>query len=47
MECVDKATDKKVAVICVFSKDSDGMITATPFAKLFDGNPYDELLPPT
>ena len=46
LECVDKLTKKEVAVICAITKDADGMVTMVPFAKMFDGNPYDELEPP-
>lgn len=44
MECTD-ATGKPVYVICA-THEADGAIVFTPLAKLFDGNPYDELNPP-
>lgn len=47
MDCIEKATGEHVAVICAVSKDPDsneGIIT--PFAKFFNGNPY-ELLEPS
>lgn len=47
LECQDKKTKKPVIVIMVRSdKGSDGKIPFTPFAKMFDGDPYDELNPP-
>lgn len=46
MECTDKA-GKSVYVICATFKEEDGTVVFTPFAKLFDGNPYDELNPPS
>lgn len=45
VETSDKATGKKVYVICAVQRDGE-MIEIVPFAKLFDGNPYDELVPP-
>lgn len=46
MECDDRATGKKVAVVCAVYV-TDGVYTFVPIAKLFDGNPYEELNPPT
>lgn len=34
-------------VLCATQEYPDGSIALIPFAKLFDGNPYDELHPPT
>jgi hypothetical protein len=45
LECQDKATGKIVNVICALNRMNDG-IEFAPLAKLFDGNPYDELNPP-
>jgi len=45
MACVDKATGKDVAVICAVSEEGNLKIMI-PLAKMFDGNPYDELIPP-
>ena len=48
VECTDAATGKPVMVICAFGYDKDtGEVTTVPLAKLFDGNPYEELLPPS
>lgn len=45
VSCRDKATGKTVAVLCVM-QECDDEIIMTPLARLFDGNPYDELEPP-
>ncbi len=45
MECTDTATGKPVMVICATQKRGEE-IAFVPLAKLFDGNPYDELDPP-
>lgn len=48
IECTDAVTGKPVMVICAFSHDSaTGEVITVPLAKLFDGNPYEELVPPT
>lgn len=51
VECQDKKTGSYVAVICATQwtpapegEESEG--TLVPLAKLFEGNPYDELLDP-
>lgn len=47
MECTDVATKKPVITICAVSWDSDTKTySMSPFAKMFDGNPYNELEPP-
>ena len=46
MECTDKITGKPVYTICAMNL-VDGEIAMVPIAKLFDGNPYEELNPPT
>jgi hypothetical protein len=45
MECTDKVTKKKVMVICAVQMVGEEY-EMVPFAKLFDGNPYEELDPP-
>ena len=45
MECTDKVTQNTVMVICAMQM-VDGEYEFVPFAKMFDGNPYDELDPP-
>lgn len=45
MECTDKATGKTVMAICAVSRVK-GKFVFSPLAKMFDGNPYEELVPP-
>lgn len=48
MECQDAKTKEPVVVICAFQRnDENNEITTIPLAKMFDGNPYDQLIPPT
>lgn len=47
MECTDKVTGKPVMVICAVGRDDDGQYVFSPLAKMFDGNPYEEIDPPT
>ena len=46
MECTDVATGKPVIVVCMVSKSGDEIVMV-PVAKMFDGDPYKELAPPT
>lgn len=48
LECVDKDTGKPIPVICAVqpSGDEAAPIEFVPFAKLFLGNPYEEVDPP-
>jgi hypothetical protein len=46
MECNDAVTGKPVMVVCAVQRDGDSF-EMMPLAKLFDGNPYEELIPPT
>lgn len=45
MDCTDKETGEHVAVICTVQFDGT-LYNTTPFAKFFNGNPYDTLEPP-
>lgn len=45
MECTDKISGKPVIVICCVNNDGEEY-EFTPIAKMFDGNPYEELTPP-
>ena len=45
MECTDTATGKPVITICAVNT-INGEYEFTPLAKMFDGNPYEELSPP-
>lgn len=46
VECTDKVTGKNVYAICAIQPAPDSKVDIIPFAKMFDGNPYDELDPP-
>ena len=45
--CTDAATGKMVATVCALSRSTTDEITLVPLAKLFDGDPYEELAPPS
>jgi hypothetical protein len=45
MDCVEKATGEHVAVICACVPQGEDMLF-TPFAKFFNGNPYELLSSP-
>jgi hypothetical protein len=45
MECQDNASKKKVYVVCMVGREN-GQYIFTPVAKMFDGNPYEEVNPP-
>lgn len=47
LECQDAVTGKPVITVCAVMRDTDGTIQLAPFAKMFDGDPYEELIPPT
>lgn len=46
VECEEVATGKLVCAICAVNKNEDGTYEFVPLAKMFDGNPYEELKPP-
>lgn len=46
VECTDKKTGATVIAVCAIGRDGSDY-TVHPFARMFDGNPYDELNPPT
>ena len=45
VECVDRKTGKKVNVLCATSTEG-GVVRMQPLARLFSGNPYNEVVPP-
>jgi|SRR5580658_4483430 hypothetical protein len=45
MECKDKKTGELVAVIGAMNAQGH-RVGFVPFARMFNGNPYDQLLPP-
>ena len=44
-ECTDRRTGKKVNVLCATSTEG-GVVRMQPLARLFSGNPYNEVVPP-
>ena len=46
IECQDAETGEPVVVLAAFSRQDDGEVVVTPMARLFDGNPYEQLLIP-
>jgi hypothetical protein len=45
MECTDKATGQTVYTVCAVYIE-DNQYVFVPLAKMFDGDPYEELNPP-
>jgi hypothetical protein len=45
LDCIERGTNEHVAVICAISTDGE-QFSFTPFAKFFNGNPYELLIPP-
>lgn len=46
IECKDAMTKKPVMTVCAVNRLKNDMIDTVPVAKLFDGNPYEELISP-
>lgn len=46
LECTDKATGKTVIALVAVQHEDNGDFAMVPLAKMFDGNPYEELEPP-
>jgi hypothetical protein len=46
VECTDVVTKKPVFVICMMNQAKNEDFLPAPIAKMFDGNPYEELIPP-
>lgn len=45
LECQDKKTKEIVIVVCAIGQDGEESVI-TPLARMFDGNPYEEINPP-
>lgn len=45
IECTENSTGEKVAVICTVTMEGESY-NFTPFAKFFNGNPFELLTPP-
>lgn len=46
LECTERATGKPAVVLVAVNREADGGAEFVPLARLFDGNPYDQLDPP-
>jgi hypothetical protein len=46
MDCIERSTGEHVAVICAVAKAGNEETTFTPFARFFNGNPYELLINP-
>jgi hypothetical protein len=46
LDCTATATGEPVAVICMVQRGADDDFSLIPVARMFDGNPYDEVTPP-
>ena len=46
LDCKDAKTGESVVVICANFRDKQGRYNQVPFAKMFNENPYEEVLPP-
>lgn len=46
MECTDAVTGQTVIALCAVYQDEQEQFNFVPLAKMFDGNPYEELNPP-
>lgn len=47
VECADAKTGQYVAVICCVQREGNGDFSVVPIARMFDGNPYSGLVPPS
>lgn len=47
IECLDAKTGVPVYTICMMGRAENGDYMTAPVARLFEGNPYEELTPPT
>ncbi len=46
IQCTDAKTGEPVATICMVNQDAEGNVEFQPVAKMFNTNPFEELLPP-
>lgn len=47
VQCTDAKTGDAVATICMVNRDVEGNVEFAPVARLFNTNPYEDLLPPS
>ena len=46
VECTSKTTGDPVFSLCAVQREDNGDFSFVPLARMFDGNPYEELDPP-
>ena len=46
VSCTDAKTGEPAAAICVVNHEPNGAVDLVPVARMFNSNPYEELLPP-
>jgi hypothetical protein len=46
VECTDTETGKPCAIICTVNVFEDRSVEIVPMARMFDGNPYEQINPP-
>lgn len=46
LDCADAKTGKPVATIVAINREPSGQFGFVPLARMFDGNPFEELSPP-
>lgn len=47
LDCTDAKTGAVVVALCAVNRRRDGEIDIVPIARMIDGNPYEELVPPS
>lgn len=47
LECTDAQSGETVIAIVALNREENGDVSFAPLAKMFNGNPYDELVPPS
>jgi hypothetical protein len=45
VECTEKETGKEITAVCGAIEIGDGSVMFIPVAKLFEGNPFEEIVP--
>lgn len=46
VSCLDAETGEPVAAICMVNRHEDGDYSFVPVARMIEGNPYEQLVPP-
>lgn len=47
VQCTDAKTHDPVTAICAVNRDAENNIELAPIARFFNGNPYEQLIPPS